>query len=213
MRRVVRLAGLAVAALAYGAPLRAQDARLAVITDTDARAAIGAMLVAADRAGLPREPLVTKALEGVEKRAPAPRIEAAVRALAERLSTARLALGPLATADELRAGADALAAGISAAGVRSIRAAAPNQSAAVALGVAAQLAARRVPPDQSATTVATLVGRGAGHSQLLALQRSVQEDLAANVPPGSALELRAKNVIMTLPPPTGGRATLTGGKP
>jgi hypothetical protein len=44
----------------------AQDTRLVAISDVEARAAIGSLIVAAERQGLPREPLVTKALEGVE---------------------------------------------------------------------------------------------------------------------------------------------------
>ena len=96
--RGAALAAVATLALAAAAhPALGQDARLAAIPDAEARAAIGTMIVEAERLGLPREPLVTKALEGVEKNAAGPRIEAAVRSMAARLVTARATLGPVAS--------------------------------------------------------------------------------------------------------------------
>ena len=51
--------------LVGAARLVAQDPRLAAIPDAEARAAVGALVVDAEQRGLPREPLVVKALEGV----------------------------------------------------------------------------------------------------------------------------------------------------
>lgn len=195
----------------------AQDARLVAITDVEARAAVGSLIVAAERQGLPREPLVTKVLEGVEKGAAGPRIEAAVRAMTGRLLSARQSLGPVATPTELLAGADALAAGVPAAGIAAVQAASPNRSTAVPLGVLAQLAARGVPADRAAAAVTSMVMRRATAAQFLALQRAVQEDLAMGVAPRTALELRYKTLLAALPPPgpppAGSAATLSPGKP
>ncbi|MBV9879267.1 MAG: hypothetical protein JO180_02175 [Gemmatirosa sp.] len=206
--RVIRLAiasavafGVGFATLALPRAARAQDARLAAIADADARAAVGAVIVDAERQGLPREPLVTKALEGVEKGATGPRIEAAVRAMATRLAAARVALAPAATPVELLAGADALSAGVPAAAIHEVRAASPGRSTAVALGVLAQLSARGVPAGRAAAKVTDLVRRGANQAQMLALQRAIQDDLAVGVPPADALELRTRAIIAALPPP------------
>jgi len=199
------------------APAAAQDARLAAIPDAEARAAIGALIVAAEQRGLPREPLVTKALEGVEKGAAGPRIVAAVQAMSTRLLAARTALAPAASPAELDAAAGAIAAGVPADAIRIVRQAAPNRSITVALGVLAQLAARGIPPESAAQAVAQLVQRGASHPQLLTLQRTVQDDLAKGVPPSTALDLRFRAVVAALPPPgpPTGAATLSpaGGKP
>jgi hypothetical protein len=220
-RHCLRHAAVAILALgtAGAAPraAAAQDARLAAIADPDARAAVGAVIVEAEQRGLPREPLVTKALEGVEKGASGARIEAAVRAMAARLLLARAALAPSGSPAELQAGADALAAGVPADAIRSVRDAAPDRSIAVALGVLAQLVARGVPPERAAAAVSTLMQRGATHMQLLALQRAVQEDLAAGVPPSTALDLRARGLIAALPPPAPpplrGTVAPTGNRP
>jgi len=200
------LAAAALAALGAFGPFgasraAAQDARLAAIPDAEARAAVGAVIVEAEGRGLPREPLVTKALEGVEKGAPGPRIVAAVRAMSQRLDVARAAIAPGVTEADLRAAADALAAGVPKDAIRVVRAAAPDRSIAVALGVLAQLTARGVPPARAAAAVAALLQRGASHMQLLALQRAVQDDLAAGVAPGIALDLRFRAVVAALPPP------------
>jgi hypothetical protein len=99
------------------------------------------------------------------------------------------------------AAADALTAGVSPDAVRAVRVASPDRPVAVALGVLAQLTARGVPEERAADAVARLVRRGATHPQLLALQRAVQDDLAAGVPPPTALDLRLRAIIATLPPP------------
>ncbi|AHG88842.1 hypothetical protein J421_1305 [Gemmatirosa kalamazoonensis] len=218
VRRTLAAAVVA-SALALGgwvAPLRAQDARLSAIPDADARAAVGAIIVEAEGRGLPREPLVTKALEGVQKGAPGERIEAAVRAMVGRLLVARDALAPTASPAELDAAAGALAAGVTADAIRVVRLAAPSRSITVALGVLAQLTVRGVPAARAAQAVATLVQRGASHAQLLSMQREVQDDLAAGVPPSTALDLRFRAVIAALPPPAPapiGRTAVPTSKP
>ena len=201
--------------LAWGAlgarAAAAQDARLAAIPDAEARAAVGAVIVDAEQHGLPREPLVTKALEGVEKGAAGPRIVAAVQAMSARLLVARAALAPTVSPTDLDAAAGALAAGVPADAIRTVRLAAPNRSITVALGVLAQLSVRGVPPAKAAGVVAALVQRGASHPQLLTLQQTVQDDLAKGVPASTALDLHFKAVFAALPPPAppGGAATLS----
>ena len=159
-------------------------------------------ITAAVRAGLPVEPLVAKALEGVELGAAPERIEAAVRALYVRLTTARAALAPVVSDAELVSGADALAAGVPAATLRRVRALAPGRSVAVALGVLAQLVARGVPPSRAADAVTSLLRSGARPAQLVALDSVVRADVAAGVPAATAVEARARTIAggLLLPP-------------
>jgi hypothetical protein len=172
-------------------------ARLEGIPDARVRRALAEALTDADRRGLPLEPLVAKALEGVEKDAPPARIEAAVR------ESAREALSPAVTDREVTAGADALATGVPVDVLRRLRALSPRRSTAVALGVLAQLVSRGVPVTQAATTVQRLVqGRAADH-QLLAFEREVQRDLSTGIAAVTALELRTRPLIATLPVPAG----------
>jgi hypothetical protein len=217
MVRPYRFAAALLVGALTASSARAQDARLAAISDNDARAAVGSLILAAERQGLPREPLVTKALEGVEKGAAGPRIEAAVRAIAARLVASRSALSAEATPTEIVAGADALAAGVSRDDIRRVHLAGRNRSSTVALGVLAQLAARGVAPSAAALAVTRMVQRNASQAQLLALQRSVQDDVAVGIHPATALDLRARAILGSLPPPgaaaAANAATIVPGKP
>lgn len=168
------------------------DRRLAdgldAATLADVRDAVGA----AARQGLPVEPLVARALAGVELGAPPARVSGAVRALAGRLAAARDALAPAAGVAEVTAGADALAVGVPATALRDLRRLSPGRSTAVALGVLAQLVSRGVPPGRAAAAVTALVRRGARPGQLAALDAAVQADVAAGVPAALALDGRAR---------------------
>lgn len=176
------------------------DDRLHVITDPGIRANIVATISAAGERGLPMEPLVDKALEGIEKGAPAARIELAVRAMAGRLATASTALAPVANPKDLLAGADALGAGVPADILRRIRSFAAGRSTAVALGVTAQLTARGVPAAQAGAAVAALFRGGASPAQLVSLERMVKEDLTAGLHPSTAVDLRTRQLTSALPP-------------
>ena len=180
----------------------AVEAQLAAIPDTVVRASISALIAEATRRGLPAEPLVTQAQEGVEKGAPPARIEAAVRAMTGRLITASQALAPVLTLGDLKAGADALGAGVTEEVLRHVREVSASRSVAVPVGVVAQLTARGVTPAKAGAAVAYLMKRGAGNAQLLDLQQKVQEDLGAGVPPSTALDIRTRNLTSTLPPPS-----------
>ena len=176
-------------------------ARLEGIADPRARRAIADALTDADRRGLPLEPLVAKALEGVEKEAPPARIEAAVRGMAARLATSREALKPAVTDREVTAGADALAMGVPADVLRGFRQLSRRRSTAVALGVLSQLVSRGVPVTEAATAVGKLMQRRANDAQLLALGQEVQRDLAEGIGAVTALELRTRALVAVLPAP------------
>lgn len=170
------------------------DRRLVEGLDAATFAAVRATVGDAARQGLPVEPLVARALAGVELGAPPGRVGGAVRALAARLAAARDALAPVAGGAEVVAGADALAVGVPAAVLRDVRRLSPGRSTAVALGVLAQLVSRGVPPARAAAAVTGLVRRGARPAQLVALDAALQSDVAAGMPAALALEGRMREL-------------------
>ena len=175
------------------------DARLAAALDAETRDSLRQALLEARRHGLPTEPVVAKALEGVEKGAAGVNIQRAIRAMLGRLQTARDGLAPVASDAELVAGADALAAGVPRSALHDLRALSPRRSTATALGVLAQLVSRGVPVAKATDAVRALLQRGGGQQQLLALERTVNGDIALGLSPDLALDLRAKAIMTGLP--------------
>jgi hypothetical protein len=173
-------------------------ARLERTLDAETYRAVSRLIEQARARALPTDPLVDRALEGAMKRAPGPRIEAAVSRLAQRLDVARTMLAPAPTEADIAAGAGALGVGVPQNVLRDIRRIRPNQSVAVPLGVLTELVARSVPVDRAATLVVQLMQRGATPTQLVALNEDVQRDIAAGIEPGAALDIRTRGVASTL---------------
>jgi hypothetical protein len=180
---------------------RAQDVRLKLIHDDATRAVVAERLGSASARGVPTEPLMSKALEGVAKRATPKDIKNAMNALEKRLRLASELLSPTVSVDEMAAGADALAAGVSEKSLKALRTAAPTRSVAMELGVLTELVARGVPPKQASKMLLDLMARGANGAQLTALGSAVQGDVAAGLKPDVALDLRGRGVLSLLPPP------------
>jgi len=87
-------------------------ARLERSLDAETYRAVVRVIEQARARALPTDPLVDRALEGAMKRAPGPRISAAVSTLAQRLDVARAMLAPAPTEADIAAGAGALAVGV-----------------------------------------------------------------------------------------------------
>lgn len=161
----------------------AQDPRLERL-DPDTRSQVVAMLDSARGVGLPTEPLVQRALEGVVKAATGARIVTAVRRLASDLGTARTALGAAASTPELEAGVAALRAGASPAilaRLRNVR----RPPLTMALAVLADLVASGVPADSAAAAVLTLAP-SARDADLVEFRRAVERDIALGASPAAA---------------------------
>lgn len=175
-----------VIAIACPAAAAAQhrDARLDRLA-APLRAPLAAVLDSADHAGLPREPLIEKALEGTAKHASDAAILAAVRALAGALAQARAALGPGSTPDELSAAAVALRAGAQPADLTALRAARSSRSLVVPLAVLADLVARGVPAD-TATSVVLALAAHARDADYAAFRRSVDRDIDLGLSPAAS---------------------------
>jgi hypothetical protein len=184
-----------------GSTVRAQDVRLKLIHDDATRAIVAERLGSASARGVPTEPLMSKALEGVAKRATPKDIKNAMNALERRLRRSNELLAPTVSVDEMAAGADALAAGVPEKSLKALRTAAPARSVAMELGVLTELVARGVPAKQASKMLLDLMARGVNGAQLTALGSAVQGDVAAGLKPDVALDLRGRGVLSLLPPP------------
>jgi hypothetical protein len=166
-------------------------ARLENRLDARTRAAVIRVIDSAYAAGLPADPLVSKALQGAAMRAPTDRIVKAVEQLAQRLNVARTVLGESALTSELDAGAEALQAGVSPEALAKLRKDRPGQQLTVALGVLADLIGSGVPAETATSSVLALTKAGMADEQLVAFRREVERDIGIGAPPAAATILRA----------------------
>jgi hypothetical protein len=195
-RHAVAILGIAVT---IGTRSTAAQGPRPVDLDSATVAAIAPILDQARASRLPLQVLYAKAREGQVKRAPVPKIEEAVRTLAEQMRTANEALSPNATEQELSAATDALKAGVPAATLRAMRDAGRDASLAVPIGVLTQLIARGVPVEKACTQIVDLLNRGAVPRNFIALDERVREDVLAGRRPDESLDLRLKGIIPNVP--------------
>ena len=164
-----------------------------VTLDSATRAVVSREIAKARTLGIPVEPLVAKVREGSLKRAPGARIQAAVEHLVERLSAARAALGLESTAEEVIAGADAIAAGADGASLRALRAASTKPIAGP-IGTLAQLLASGVDQRKAVDMIVALLRRNAAPSQVLALGNMVESDVASGLRPDESATFRLRGI-------------------
>lgn len=186
------------AALLVPGALRAQDPRLAGRLDAPTAAAVAALVDSARAAGLPSEPLVQKALEGASRRAASPAIVRAVRALSDRLRTARSALGERSTEAELVAGAGALYVGVPASELGRLRRASSGVSVAPPLVTLADIVERGVPGETAAQVIRTLAQARVPSDQYAALRLRVAADIRAGASPAAAARTRMEGILLTV---------------
>ncbi|MGE5801686.1 MAG: hypothetical protein ACM358_05475 [Gemmatimonadota bacterium] len=167
---------------------------LAERLDSATASALGRLIDSVSAQGVPREPLVAKALEGATKGARADVIVAAVQRLASSLAEARSMLGPAATRDELVAGASVLRAGVPGAGLREMRAA-RRGPLTVPLVVLGDLLARGVPAGKGLTLMTAACRSGVSDQDLLQVRDQVRADIQAGAGPAAAAELRLQGVL------------------
>lgn len=214
-RHRVRTLVALVLASASAAPASAQGTSVLPIADAKARVAVEREIARAQAKGLPTQPLIAKAMEGVTKQATGERIRVAVASQAKRLEQARALLAPSQSVAELTSGADALAVGVPAPMLKQLRAAWPvDRSVAMPLDVLTELVARGIPAKHALEQITALMKRGATPSQIASLGTSVQADVAAGLAPDAALEVRARGVMSLLPSPAAAASLApTGSRP
>jgi hypothetical protein len=170
---------------------RAAIAQAGTALDSATSAAIAPIVEQARAAKLPTAPLYAKAREGQVQRVPVPRIEAAVRMLADRMRVAHEALAPDATEQELSAAADAIKNGVPPETLRAMRKAGGDGSLAVPIGVLTQLIVRGVPVERRRFR-SWICCSGAVARNFIALDESVRQDVLAGGVRRS-LDLRLKD--------------------
>jgi hypothetical protein len=194
------------------APAFAQGPTVLPIADVEARQAVEREIALAEAKGLPVQPLIAKAMEGVAKQATGERIRVAVASLAKRLEQARTLLAPSPSVAELVSGAAALELNVPPAMLKQIRATWPrSQSVVMPLDVLTELVARKVPAKRALEQLTILMVAGATPAQIAGLGASVQSDVASGLAPDAALEVRARGVMSLLPSPAAQAALAPSG--
>ena len=155
-------------------------------------------------AGLPDQPLYSKAAEGVFKCATEARIIAVVRTLARELGESRAALGASADDADLVAGAAALHVGATPAMLAQLRethraaGSGARSSLATPLIALADLLTRRVPAPAAAAAIDSLVARRAPADDFAALRAAVERDIDAGRAPEASVMQRTQVLLRGL---------------
>ena len=166
-------------------------------TDTEraAEQRIDAIVRDFDRRGLPTELLKAKVAEGTAKGATPTRIADAVTLLASRVDSVARLLAPAVTVPELHAGAEALAVGVSAPSLRTLRMAAGRHSAEPYFLFVIRLVRRGVTQEQAVRAARALIDRQVAANTLLALADDLARDVASGVAPDASLNDRMTKLV------------------
>ena len=174
---------------------------------------VEARLEAALAEGLPVEPLLDKAVEGISKRVPPPAIAGAVDRLAQDLGRARslLADGVPPAPTDVAAVADAMRRGVPDEAIQRVaQGAGPDEPLAMAVHTMGDLMDRGVPVEQAVSVLEAWRSRGARVEELRQLPAAVDRLLRQGVLPGQAAAAVA-NAIRGGPP--GSQPMLNGQMP
>lgn len=173
-------------------PLAAQDASMLARLDAPSRYQVELMMDSASRLDLPRETLLSKALEGISKGAHGSRIVQVVRRHFAALRDARGTLGRDVSADELNAAAGALQSGVPRNSLATLHTTRKGNSILMPLVVLSDLVSRGVPPENATSAIINMSQRGALDSDFAGLRRGVETDILSGASPATALDRRTR---------------------
>lgn len=169
--------------------------------DIQSLAIVRGIIDSAKNEGLPWNSLRLKAIEGINKKYKNKAIIEALRTYYRRLELSRAALGPLATEEEIEAGASVLAADVSAEDLGRFRVVARPRSPSVALTYLADLIDKhQVPRKDALEAFGKLWKDGAADSDFEGLWRGVDQDILGGVSPQAALQSRMRSLPPRKPP-------------
>ena len=198
----MRVAARAAIALAFiASPVVAQDPRLTARLDKPTLVAVTAIVDSARAAKLPTAPLVDKALEGAAKGSDGSTIVVAVRHLSRQMGSAKRVIGSSATADEIKAAATALAAGVSEHDLARLHSASGKRSMTMPLAVLTDLIVRQVPIATATSLVVQLAKSGVRDQEFAMFQRNVRADIDRGADPSVAATTRARGLVLRLTGP------------
>jgi hypothetical protein len=209
----MRFAFAATILVAFAPIAGAQQISTSLTLDSASAAQVARIVDEAQSRGLPTDRIVAKVKRGLLIRTPSPRIVAAAQAVSDRLEASRAALAPSPGPADILAGEDALSVGVRVGALKSLRAASPNQSIAVPLGLLTQLVASGVSEKRATDMVTQLVRRGATSSQLIALGNNVNSDVGRGARADESFDARMNGLTAVLAPGAAGTsaADITAG--
>ncbi|MGK7310893.1 MAG: hypothetical protein ACN0LA_01520 [Candidatus Longimicrobiales bacterium M2_2A_002] len=150
---------------------------------------VEARIAAARSEGIPVEPLMDKAVEGIAKQVPGPRVAEAVDRLARELGRAKQLLsdGVPPTPTDVSAVADAMRRGVPEPAIQRIaQGARADEPVALAVHTMGDLMDRGVPVEQAVAVLEAWRGRGARSEELRELPGAVERLIRQGVLPGQA---------------------------
>lgn len=171
--------------------------------DPTSRNIIDVVMDSALVAGLPNRSILSRALEGIAKKADNRRIVDAVRRRLVSLRTARAMLGPIGD-DELEAAASVLEAGARPEQLERFRRRTTGRNDLEAFTVWADFLARGIPKDEAFSAINKLWQDGADDAIFHSLWNNVQSDILQGLSPGMALQNRIREAP-TRPPTSAGK--------
>lgn len=172
--------------------------------DASSRSVLDLVMDSAMAAGLPNRSILSRALEGIAKKADNRRIVDAVRRRLISLRTARARLGDV-NDDELEAAASVLEAGAKPEELERFRSRPQGRTELEAFTVWADFLARGVPRADAFSAINKLWLDGADEATFHSLWNNVQTDILQGLSPGIALQNRIRE--------TPQRAPTSAGKP
>lgn len=176
--------------------VQAQDPRIGARLDAPTRRAISALVDSARAQGIPVEPLMEKVYEGMGKGADGPRIVAALRSLTTEMASAHRELGAVASAEEIKAAASAMHAGVPAVELGKLKKQSGlRRSLTLPFTVLADIVSRGVPVHAATNAIRSLMGAGARDTDISKFQRNVQVDIEKGAQPAAAAETRVKGAV------------------
>lgn len=188
---------------AAGGELGAMLERVRGAYDPASAARIEEMAATAAEAGVPREILLDKALEGAAKAVPAQRVLPALARYSERLIQARRILGEGVRGSALVAGADALQKGVSPDHLRTV--ARRDGARGIAIVVLGDLVEAGIPTERAVDVVSAALDQGRTGQALLVVPAQVRGMLRQGMPPAEAAsEVQRRIRAGELPPGAAG---------
>jgi hypothetical protein len=172
--------------------------------DPTSRNVVDLVIDSAVASGLPTRSILSRALEGIAKKADNRRIVDAVRRRLVSLRTARNRLGNVSDS-ELEAAASVLEAGAKPEELERFRVRPQGRTQLEAFTVWADFLARGVPKDEAFSAINKLWQDGADDATFHSLWNNVQTDILQGLSPGLALQNRIRE--------TPQRAPTSAGKP
>jgi hypothetical protein len=195
LRRLALLLALAAPVTGTAGAQQTEVESLRDRLDAGSYRAVAALVDSARTAGLPTAPLISKAQEGLLKRAAPTAIVQATQSLLGRLRQAREAMGASTSAPELEAGASALRAGAVPKQLADLRASRGGQNVAVPLVVFADMLSRGVPRDTAARAVQAMASANATDAAFNALRLSIERDISGGMSPAASAGMRYRAVL------------------